>query len=74
MAKCRELVAWQKAHELALNVYRATLEFPAEERFGLTQQLRRVALSVPANIAEGCGRKSKKEIRNFLTIALGSQA
>ncbi len=74
MANYKNLIAWQKAHALALAVYRATEPFPARERFGLTQQLRRAALSIPTNIVEGANRKSKKEFRHFLDIALGSQA
>ena len=70
----RRLVVWQKADELAFQVYRVSKGFPRDELYGLTSQLRRAALSVPANIAEGHGRKGKRELRQFLRIALGSLA
>jgi four helix bundle protein len=57
MAQFKKLKVWQSAHLLALGVYRATAPFPREEQYGLTSQLRRAAVSVPANIAEGCGRR-----------------
>ena len=69
----RDLVAWQKAMNLAELVYRETAEFPQEERYGLTSQMRRAAVSVPSNIAEGQGRRSTdEEFSRFLAIALGS--
>lgn len=68
----RDLIAWQKAFELATLIYKATSDFPTEEKYGLTLQLRRSGISIPSNIAEGEGRKSKKELRHFLFIALGS--
>jgi len=68
----RQLVVWQKAHELTLAVYRATREFPREELYGLTSQTRRASASVPANIAEGCGMGSDKLFSRHLQIALGS--
>ena len=68
----RNLKVWTKAHQLTLEVYKATQNFPQEERFGLTSQLRRAASSIPTNIAEGCGRKSPKEFVQFLSIAFGS--
>jgi len=68
----RRLKVWQKAHLLVLDVYSATREFPAEERFGLTSQVRRSAASVPTNIAEGCGRNGSGELLRFLDIAMGS--
>ena len=72
MRNFRELKVWQKAHGLTLAVYRATRAFPSEEKFGLTSQLRRAAASVPANIAEGCGRNTEKDFARFLGIAAGS--
>ncbi len=68
----RDLVAWQKAMDLVEAVYAATRGFPADERFGLTSQLRRAAVSIPSNIAEGEGRGSHNEFGRFLSIAYGS--
>lgn len=68
----KNLQVWRKAHEVTLDVYRATQSFPQEERYGLTSQLRRAASSVGANIAEGCGRRSDGELTRFLQIARGS--
>jgi four helix bundle protein len=68
----KELVVWRKAHEMTLDVYGATRQFPKEELYGLTSQLRRSAASIGANIAEGSGRRSEKEICRFLQIARGS--
>jgi four helix bundle protein len=62
----RDLVAWQKAMDLVTATYRATAGFPKDELFGLTSQLRRAAVSIPSNIAEGQGRLSEKEFRYFL--------
>lgn len=70
----KKLVVWQKADELAYQVYVATKKFPREEVYGITSQLRRSALFVPANIVEGYGRQGKNELRNFANIALGSLA
>ena len=72
MQNFRDLKVWEKAHRLTLEVYRATVDFPREELYGLTSQLRRATSSIPANIAEGCGRSSGKELRRFLEIAMGS--
>jgi four helix bundle protein len=68
----RDLQVWQKAHELVLAVYRFTESFPEREKFGLSHQMRRAAVSVPANIAEGFGKRSKAEKARFLNIAEGS--
>ena len=68
----RRLMVWQKAHELAMEVYVATKGFPKEEMFGITSQMRRATLSVPANIVEGYARSSQKEKLQFYTIARGS--
>ncbi|HVU23720.1 MAG TPA: four helix bundle protein [Opitutus sp.] len=72
MKDFRDLVIWQRSHALTLAVYRATKSFPKDELFGLTSQLRRAAGSIPANIAEGCGRDGDAELKRFLNIALGS--
>jgi four helix bundle protein len=74
MAKYKNLVVWQRADELALKVYRLTDTFPEKERYGITGQLRRAALSVPTNIVEGYGRRSKKDLSRFLDVARGSLA
>jgi len=67
-----KLHAWRECHELALDVYQVTKSFPADERYGLTSQLRRAAFSAPVNIVEGSSRKSRKEFRRFLDISLSS--
>ena len=72
MRDFRELKVWEKAHRLTLQVYRITKNFPSDEQFGLTVQLRRAAASVPTNIAEGCGRDSERELARFMSIAGGS--
>jgi four helix bundle protein len=66
MQDCKKLLVWEKAHLLTLSVYQATMKFPREELYGLTNQIRRAAASIPANIAEGCGRDSNPELRRFL--------
>jgi four helix bundle protein len=68
----RDLIAWQKAMDLVELVYVLTRAFPREEMYGLTGQLRRAAVSIPSNIAEGQGRTSSREFLNFLSIAHGS--
>ncbi len=68
----RDLIAWQKAMNLAEAVYQFTRSFPKEEIYGITSQIRRCAVSIPANIAEGQGRRSKKEFQQFLGHARGS--
>ena len=72
MKEYRELKVWARSHTLALELYRATKTFPREETFGVTSQIRRAATSIPANIAEGCGRDGDAELKRFLNIALGS--
>jgi four helix bundle protein len=67
-----QLKVWQKAHQLTLAVYRITAAFPREELYGLTSQLRRCSSSIPANVAEGCGRKGDAEFGRFCSIAMGS--
>ena len=66
------LRVWQRARKLAVAVYDASQRFPAIERFGLQSQIRRAAISIPSNIAEGCSRSSRREFHRFLEIALGS--
>jgi len=70
----RQLLVWQKAMDLAVMCYEITKPFPSEERYGLTSQIRRAAVSVPANIAEGNARFHTKEFLNHLSIARGSLA
>lgn len=72
MKDFRKLAVWRKSHQLTLDVYRATTEFPDIERFGITSQLRRSAASIAANIAEGCGRGSDADLGRFLQMAMGS--
>jgi four helix bundle protein len=72
MEDFKDLRVWQKAYELTLTVYRKSGAFPKEEMYGLTSQLRRATMSIGANIAEGCGRRSDPEMRRFLQIARGS--
>ncbi len=68
----RDLKVWTKAHQLALNIYHVSKSFPKEEQFGITSQRRRAALSIPTNIAEGCGRGSDSDFARFIQIAFGS--
>ena len=68
----KELVVWQKAYRLVLEIYKLTKEFPKSETYGLVQQIRRAAVSIPSNIAEGYGRKYRTEYHQFLSIAYGS--
>ena len=72
MRDFRKLKVWQKAHGLTLQTYKITKNFPSDERFGLTAQLRRSAASIPTNIAEGCGRNGERELARFMSIAAGS--
>jgi four helix bundle protein len=72
MKNFRDLKVWEKSHELALAAYDATANFPKQEMFGLVSQIRRCASSIPANIAEGCGRRGNGEFHRFLQIASGS--
>lgn len=66
------MIVWQKAHQFVLSVYRLTENFPKNETYGLTSQLRRAAVSIPANIAEGFKKKSKADKARFMNIAQGS--
>lgn len=72
MHNLKELKIWNKALELAVEIYKATEKFPREETYGLTSQIRRAAVSVPSNISEGAGRNTKGEFKQFLGIANGS--
>ena len=72
MKNFRDLQVWAKAHVLTLTAYRITADFPRTELYCLTNQIRRCASSVPANIAEGCGKRSNAEFQRFLNIAAGS--
>lgn len=70
----KEMDVWKESMELVVEIYQLTAAFPATEQYGLTSQLRRAAVSIPSNIAEGCARRSEKETLRFLSIALGSIA
>lgn len=72
MSDFRDLMVWQKAHELTMQVYRVTAEFPKQEMYGLVSQMRRCAVSVGSNIAEGKGRRGDTEFGRFIQIASGS--
>ena len=72
MRDFRSLKVWERSHHLALSIYGMTASFPKDEKYGLTSQLRRCGVSIPANIAEGCGRSGERELTRFLNIAMGS--
>jgi len=72
MQDFKKLQVWKKSHDLTLRIYDATSEFPGEEMFGLTSQIRRACTSIPTNIAEGCGRNSTADFARFLQISMGS--
>ncbi|WP_343485963.1 four helix bundle protein [Allomuricauda sp. d1] len=72
MHNLQELIIWQKAMDVTEDVYRLSANFPKEEKYGLTSQMRRSTVSVPSNIAEGAGRNTDGEFKNFLGIASGS--
>ena len=72
ITRFEDLSVWQKAHQLVLQVYRITGSFPAEERFGLSSQMRRAAVSIPANLAEGFKKRGVRDKLNFYNIAQGS--
>lgn len=74
MLPYKELIVWQKAFRLSIDIYRATESFPQEEKFGLQSQIRRAGVSIPSNIAEGNKRGTKKDYVSFLRIAHGSAA
>jgi len=68
----KDLIVWQKSYKLVLEIYKLTDLFPRHEMYGLAQQIRRAAVSIPSNISEGYGRQYNKEYRQFLSIAYGS--
>lgn len=72
MNKFKELKVWQKSIQLVKNIYSATADFPKEEIYGITSQIRRCSISIPSNIAEGAGRGTKKDFSHFLDVAKGS--
>ena len=72
MRDFRTLKVWQDSHQLTLDIYKATKNFPKEELFALTSQMRRASSSIPTNIAEGCGRGTSKDFARFLQITVGS--
>jgi four helix bundle protein len=72
MKDFRKQKVWQKSHQLVLDIYRVSNSFPKGEVYGLTNQIRRASVSIPANIAEGCGRDSEADFSRFLQIAMGS--
>lgn len=72
MNRYKELLVWQKAVDLAVEVYHITGKFPKEERYGLISQINRSVISIPSNITEGAGRNTNREFNNFLGIAQGS--
>lgn len=74
MRDYKKYEVWKKAHQLALKTYTFSKEFPKEEIYGITSQLRRASLSIPTNIVEGASRNSEKEFANFINIASGSAA
>ena len=72
MRDFKKILVWQKAHALVLRIYKTTTTFPKDELYGLTSQIRRAAASIPANVAEGCGRDTQTELARFIHIASGS--
>ena len=72
MRNYRELQVWSKAHSLTLELYRISRSFPRDEIYGITSQMRRAAVSVGANLAEGCGRRTGTELARFVRVAMGS--
>jgi len=72
MRDYRKYKVWELGHEITLEVYKLTQDFPKQEMYGITSQMRRASYSIPANIVEGCGRESDAEFRRFLIISQGS--
>lgn len=74
MKDFRSLKVWEKAHELTLKIYQITDSFPKQEIYGVTSQIRRAAVSIPTNIAEGCGKDTDPELKRYCLIAMGSSS
>jgi len=74
MKDFRTLKVWEKAHALTLSIYKATEKFPKQEMYALTNQIQRAAVSIPANIAEGCGKDSDAELKRYFLISMGSSS
>ena len=72
MRDFRKLNVWERAHNFVLNIYKLSKPFPKEELYGITSQLRRAVVSIPTNIAEGCGKHTEKDFVRYLSIAAGS--
>ena len=72
MRDFKKLKVWQRSHQLALDVYKSTKDFPKNEQYGLISQMRRSAVSIPSNIAEGYGKEGQAEFARYLRIAMGS--
>ena len=72
MRDYKKINAWERSHRFVLGIYELTEQFPSDEKFGIISQLRRAALSIPTNIAEGCGRSTEPELVRFMDIASGS--
>ncbi len=72
MKDFRDLKVWERGHELTLKIYKITSDFPREEMYGLTSQMRRACASIPTNLSEGCGRSRDTELARFVEIAIGS--
>ena len=72
MRNYRDLEVWEKSHKLTIDLYKLSRAFPKEELYGLTSQLRRAAVSIGANLAEGCGRRTAPELARFVRLAMGS--
>ncbi|HEC65723.1 MAG TPA: four helix bundle protein [bacterium] len=74
MKDYKKLSVWSRAHKLTLEIYKATVDFPTDEKYGVTSQLRRAAVSIPTNIAEGSSRRTDKDFARFVQIAIGSSS
>ena len=72
MQDFHKLKVWQKAHDLTKSIYKVTKAFPSDELYGVTSQIRRSCVSIPTNIAEGCGQDSNAQLTRFLIVAMGS--